>query len=233
MLKPSAANLRVAGLVRMSTCDWPGQLAATIFCQGCAWDCVYCHNPNLQPMTSPDLIDWQSIADFLATRRRLLDAVVFTGGEATLQPALAAAMEEVRALGFKIGMHTAGMHPERFRAVLPLADWVGYDVKAPFHLYERITGVPGSGERARANLVHLLASGKDYEVRTTLHSGLLTLDEMLWLKEELLSLGVRNYAVQGFRKEGTRADRLSVLNNAPTYTLPNDFASGFESFVLR
>lgn len=233
MLKPNAAELRVAGLTRLSTVDWPGELAATIFCQGCAWDCVYCHNPNLQPATAPGLIEWQSIAEFLSKRCGLLDAVVFTGGEATLQPALAAAMEEVCTMGFKVGLHTAGMHPERFREVLPLVDWVGFDVKAPFDQYERTTGVAESGQRARASLLHLLASNTAYEVRTTLHTGLIPHEEMLALKKELLTLGVRNYAVQGFRREGTRPEKLPVLNNAPTYTLPADFGTGFKHFVLR
>ena len=78
----------------------------------------------------------------------LLDAVVFSGGEPTLQAGLLDAMLEVRELGFKIGLHTAGMYPQRLAAILPLMDWVGMDVKAPFADYARITGTPGSGERA-------------------------------------------------------------------------------------
>src|SRR5699024_9357329 len=44
---PAAAKLQIAGLVGYSTCDWPGKLAATVFLQGCPWQCTYCHNPTL------------------------------------------------------------------------------------------------------------------------------------------------------------------------------------------
>ncbi|MEX0638685.1 MAG: anaerobic ribonucleoside-triphosphate reductase activating protein, partial [Burkholderiales bacterium] len=37
--------LRVGGLTRLSAADYPGKLAAVVYCQGCAWRCGYCHNP--------------------------------------------------------------------------------------------------------------------------------------------------------------------------------------------
>ena len=53
-------NLRVGGLARLSTCDWPGELVATVFCQGCAWDCPYCHNPHLRPAQAERYLHWSS-----------------------------------------------------------------------------------------------------------------------------------------------------------------------------
>src|SRR5690606_38132990 len=107
------AELRVGGLERLSMCDWPGELAATIFCQGCPWDCPYCHNPHLLPVTGRHEIAWREVVDFLKSRRGLLDGVVFSGGEPTLQSALPQAIAEVRDLGFRIGLHTAGPYPGR------------------------------------------------------------------------------------------------------------------------
>ena len=126
------AELRVGGLERLSMCDWPGELAATIFCQGCPWDCPYCHNPHLLPVTGRHEIAWREVVDFLKSRRGLLDGVVFSGGEPTLQSALPQAIAEVRDLGFRIGLHTAGPYPGRLAQVLPLVDWVGFDIKTPF-----------------------------------------------------------------------------------------------------
>ena len=51
---------------------------------------------------------------FLKRRQDLLDAVVFSGGEPTLQDGLLGAMEEVRAMGFRIGLHSAGIKPAAF-----------------------------------------------------------------------------------------------------------------------
>ena len=44
---PLDAPLRVGGLLPMTTLDYPDHLACVLFCQGCAWRCRYCHNPEL------------------------------------------------------------------------------------------------------------------------------------------------------------------------------------------
>lgn len=151
--------LRVGGLTRCSASDYPGKLAAVVFCQGCAWRCGYCHNPELQPVRSRSEMQWRDVISFLGRRRGLLDAVVFSGGEPTLQPGLAAAMREVKAMGFLIGLHTAGVVPRRLATVLPLVDWVAMDVKARFDEHERVTRVRGSGARARRSVELIRASG--------------------------------------------------------------------------
>lgn len=73
--------IRVGGFEGLSLCDWPGEIVATVFCQGCPWDCTYCHNPELLPATGTRELSWQGILAFLETRRGLLDGVVFSGGE--------------------------------------------------------------------------------------------------------------------------------------------------------
>jgi pyruvate formate lyase activating enzyme len=57
-----------------------------------------------------------------------------------LQRGLSEAVRQARGLGFGVGLHTAGIHPARFAKVLPFADWVGFDVKAPVDRYRRATG---------------------------------------------------------------------------------------------
>jgi|WetSurMetagenome_2_1015567.scaffolds.fasta_scaffold170988_2 pyruvate formate lyase activating enzyme len=232
-LNPSATKLRVAGLARLSTCDWPGELVATVFCQGCVWDCAYCHNPTLRPAQGESSISWPEVFSFVESRRGLLDGVVFSGGEPTLQPALLDAAKAVRSLGFRIGLHTAGMEPERFEALLPWIDWVGFDVKAPFSVYSRITGVEQSGDKALASLRLLLASGIQYEVRTTFHPALLTLADMLELRDQLLALGVTRYVIQRFRSTGTRTGRLSPLPEQQQLDLPSNYGNSFLQFIVR
>jgi pyruvate formate lyase activating enzyme len=151
--------LRVGGLTPLSASDYPERLAAVVFCQGCAWRCTYCHNPELLPFSDAKLIPWDSILIFLEKRRGLLDAVVFSGGEPTLQRALPQAMREVKAMGFLIGLHTAGIVPRMLERVLPLLDWVGMDLKADFAVHESVTRVTGSGERALRSRELIRASG--------------------------------------------------------------------------
>jgi len=207
---PKAAGLRLGGLTPLSTTDWPGRLAAVLFCQGCSWSCVYCHNPHLIPPDAAPEREWEAALDFLRRRAGLLDAVVFSGGEPTVQAGLAAAMTEVKRLGFAIGLHTAGSSPERLAEVLPLADWVGFDVKAPFERYADVNGAPGSGAKARESLRLLVASGVDHECRTTVHPALFAAPELAALSGELFALGARRHVLQAFRADGCRDEALNA-----------------------
>lgn len=187
------AQLAVGGLVPFTTIDFPGRLAAVVFCQGCPWRCTYCHNPHLL-MRGDGAMAWSDVLYWLASRRGLLDGVVFSGGEPLLQRGLLAALAEVRALGFATALHTAGAYPERLAAALPLVDWVGFDVKAPFAEYAPIVGCNG-GPAARAALALLLASGVAHEIRCTVPPQLdaAALDRM---DAELADLGVAHLARQ-------------------------------------
>ncbi|SCC94752.1 Ribonucleoside triphosphate reductase-activating protein (NrdG-D activase) [Thiomonas sp. X19] len=230
--------LRVGGITALTSIDFPGKLAAVIFCQGCPWRCGYCHNPHLLEAAAPVGTPWESVLNFLERRRGLLNGVVFSGGEPTLQAALAEAMQQVRDLGFEIALHTAGMYPQRLATLLPLVDWVGFDVKAPWSRYDTITGTPGSGRRARTSLDHLLASGVPFECRTTWRAGLFSEAELLTLGKMLADRGVRQWVVQDCRLPGQTLAHPSSLDRGglskqiqglqmPGFKLRGDDANAF------
>jgi pyruvate formate lyase activating enzyme len=221
--------------VPLSTTDYPDQLSAVVFCQGCPWRCAYCHNPHLLPRGGQSEIPWAEVLAFLERRRGLLDAVVFSGGEPTVQAALPDAMRVVKAMGYKIGLHTAGIHPPRLAQVLPLIDWVGMDVKTEFHRYAALTGVPGSGERARRSMELILESGIAHEFRTTVHPKLLPPDALERLTDALARIGVRHYVLQEFRGEGCASASL-LQDHQPSYPgteLHRRLAPRFERLSIR
>jgi pyruvate formate lyase activating enzyme len=197
--------LRIGGFTPFTTTDYPGRLAAVVFCQGCPWRCAYCHNPHLLPAEGPESHAWPDIMGFLGKRRGLLDAVVFSGGEPTLQAGLAGAMREVKTLGFRIGLHSGGMYPERLARVLPLVDWIGLDLKAPRAAYPRITGVPDSGDAVFASLRLILRAGVDHEARCTWHPDLLSGAELSDLADEALAVGTDRLVIQEHRPAGCGA----------------------------
>ncbi|GAB3645674.1 anaerobic ribonucleoside-triphosphate reductase activating protein [Ramlibacter alkalitolerans] len=194
-----AARLRVGGLQRWTSIDFPGRLAAVVFCQGCPWRCSYCHNPELLDASAQPQIAWEEVLDFLRGRCGLLDGVVFSGGEPLLQTALPAAMQEVRALGFEVGLHTSGMYPDRLAQVLPLVDWIGLDIKAPWQRLDTVTASRGGAARVLESLLRVLLSGVAHECRTTWSPELFPLHELHDLAEELAGLGVRRWALQQCR----------------------------------
>lgn len=193
------ADLRLGGITPLTTIDFPGRLAAVFYCQGCPWRCGYCHNPALLDASAPPTLPWEQALQFLESRQGLLDGVVFSGGEPTLQAALPTALAEVRALGFQTALHTGGMYPERLQALLPLLDWVGLDIKALPGDCDAITGVPGSGAKVWQSLRQVLDSGTDCECRTTWHPGLYPVEALLALGEALATQGVRHWILQPCR----------------------------------
>ena len=196
---PESRDLRVGGFVPFTTVDYPGKLAAVVFCQGCPWRCSYCHNPHLQPFCEGTL-DWREILSKLERRRGLLDAVVFSGGEPTAQVALGCAIRSVRTMGFLAGLHTAGMHPDRLASVLGEIDWVGFDMKAPFDdRYDRLTGRDGSADQVCESLRLLVASGVPYQVRTTLDPVHLDEPARETLQRHLRTAGAQATVWQTFR----------------------------------
>lgn len=209
--RADAASLHLGGFERLSLVDWPGMLTAVVFCQGCAWRCRYCHNPHLIPFgDAAEPLTWSEIATWLERRRGLLDGVVFSGGEPTLQPGLAAAIGDVRALGFKVGLHTGGPLPDVFARLLPQLDWVGFDFKAPFDRYARVTG-RNQGGRARSSLTSLIESQVACEVRTTWHPHLLTPTDLAAMARALMEMGCSNWTLQIFRSEGCADAALASL----------------------
>ena len=204
-----AHDLRIGGFEPFSLCDWPGKIVATLFLQGCPWRCPYCHNPALIDASAETGYRFADILEFLETRRGLLDGVVFSGGEPTLQKALVPAMTTVREMGFCVGLHSAGPYPGRLKHALPHADWIGLDIKASRRDYDRMTDAPKSGERAFRSLEHVLSSGIDYEIRTTVHPELLTAADLAELEADLSRFGIDAHKIQTFRMDGVDRDRLA------------------------
>ena len=230
-------DLQIAGLVPMSTVDWPGKFAASLFLQGCPWACPYCHNSAIIDPRIPGVVAWSALEDLLARRRGLLDGVVFSGGEATRQIALGAAMVRVRELGFGVGLHTAGPYPGRLADLLGagLVDWVGIDIKATREHYEAVAGRVGAGARAWESLGIVLAHPEvDHEVRLTVYpdgpgDGL----EVATIAREM---GVRSFALQQAREfgtpEGFEASRAGWDDQVRA--LATDIETlNFDSFVFR
>lgn len=198
-----ADQLPVAGLTRLSTCDWPGRLVATVFVQGCPWRCGYCHNPDLIDPRTPGAIPWSVVREHLRQRRGLLDGVVFTGGEPTATLSLPAAMRQARQLGYRVGLHTSGAHPQRLQHALPMVDWVGLDIKGLAAQYEAITGRVRAAQQAYDSLHQVLTSGVDYEVRVTVDPRYHSVAGLAELMADLRYRGVTNLVLQPVRVDAT------------------------------
>jgi pyruvate formate lyase activating enzyme len=234
----SGSRLRVGGLTPFTSIDFPGQLSAVVWVQGCPWRCGYCHNPHLQARDelAAGSRPWPEVVSWLGRRVGLIDAVVFSGGEPTIDVGLRGAMEEVRALGLAIGLHTGGIYPRRLAEVLPLVDWVGMDVKAPLsrpELLDQVVGVRAVADHVARSLSEVLLSGVKFECRTTAHPAYLAEPDLLSLAAELSLLGVQHYALQIARPVAGASLALDACAGYPSAAALAKLEALFPAFTLR
>ena len=203
--------LRIGGWVPFSGVDHPGRFSAVVFVQGCPWRCGYCHNPHLQSRrcAAPVPLSWPDVLSWLAARQGLLDSVVFSGGEPLVDRCLKGAVQQVKALGFEVALHTAGMYWDRLSDLVGEVDWVGLDVKAPLDdeaAYERLTGAPHSAWATRQSLQVLQHHAIDFECRTTVHPQWLSASDLEHMADDLADRGVQRWVLQRARSPHTQGE---------------------------
>lgn len=161
----------LCGLQKLSMVDYPGHLAATVFTGGCNLRCPFCHNaPLVTRLDETPEISEREVLDFLASRRRLLDGVVLSGGEPLIQPGAADFLRTVRDMGFLVKLDTNGCYPSALADILDrgLVDYVAMDIKNSRENYAATVGVLDFDLAPVDESIRLLkAGGVDYEFRTT------------------------------------------------------------------
>lgn len=225
----------------MSTVDWPGKLVATVFAQGCPWNCPYCQNSAILDPRTPGAVPFTAVTALLSKRHGLLDGVVFSGGEATRQLGVVPAARQVKEMGFAVGLHTAGPYPRRLAQLLDagLVDWVGIDLKATRANYPEVVRRSGSGAKAYESLAVVLDYARihpdfDYEVRITAFPD--SPGEEYQVAEYAKQLGVRTLALQKARELGAPPDFQAHRAgwDAKFAKLQSDIAKlGFNNFIVR
>ena len=177
----------IAGIQGMTGLDFPGLVSALVFTQGCNFHCPYCHNAHLIPLPSHAPLYQEAASErlavpvtlsapledalvFLQRRAKVLDGLVISGGEPTLQPGLAGFCQSARALGYKIKLDTNGSRPGVIRQLLDakLLDYVAVDCKTlPERYYPELCHEEDVGSALRETLSLLRAAKLPYELRTT------------------------------------------------------------------
>jgi pyruvate formate lyase activating enzyme len=163
--------VKIGGLLKFSMIDFPGNISAIVFTQGCNLRCVYCHNPELigpAPL-GEQVYEEADILDYLEKRRGCLDGVVITGGEPTMQADLPAFARKLKAMGYLVKLDTNGTNPVVLEELIRenLVDFIAMDIKAPFEKFEILCGVKPDTAAILRSIALIAHSGLKYEFRTT------------------------------------------------------------------
>ena len=164
--------MAIVGIDKLSLLDYEDKVSVVLFSQACNMRCPFCHNGEaILGASKEDEIDFNEILDFLKTRKGLIDAVVFSGGEPTLEPDLKVKIKAVRELGFLIKLDTNGTNPEIVENLLDegLVDYIAMDIKNCPNLYAETCGLKFINvENIKKSISIIMSKAPDYEFRTTL-----------------------------------------------------------------
>jgi pyruvate formate lyase activating enzyme len=199
--------MKIGGFQRFSLLDYPGQMAAIVFAQGCNFRCPYCHNPELvDPARFRKLIPNEYVLEFLSGRKGKLTAVTITGGEPTLQPGLRNFIHQVKVLGYLVKVDTNGSNPDLIKTLVEerLVDYWAMDIKAPLHLYQALTRCDTDPNLILRSIGLIRESSVEYEFRTTFWDAMFDWQDLSQIKE-LLRPGDRFY-LQECRLDNTLDD---------------------------
>jgi pyruvate formate lyase activating enzyme len=211
--------MRVGGLLKFSLIDYPGKMSAVIFTQGCNFRCPYCHNPELVlPECFREPVPEGEVWAFLEKRIGLLEGVVVTGGEPTVQKDLPAFLRKLRKMGYLIKLDSNGSNPDVLKDVLRrhLVDYIAMDLKATIDKYNQLTSLKSCGERVRQSIRLILESDVDYEFRTTLVTPFVSAEDL----PSMVSLipGAKQYRLQRFIPRDNILNKEWLKTNVESFT---------------
>ena len=216
--------MKLGGLLKTTLLDYPGRIACTVFTSGCNFRCPFCHNASLV-LTDRYCAEDFSEADFFSfieKRKGILDGVVVSGGEPTIQKDVKDFIRRIKSYGFDVKLDTNGSSPHVIKELISegLIDYIAMDIKNAPHKYPSTAGcnmLPSVEESINV----IMNSNIDHEFRTTAVTELHTVDDFRLIGEWIS--GAKKYFIQSYEDSG---DILSPLPfSAPDTEALNEFLS--------
>ena len=189
--------MNIAGVQKVTLLDYPGKVACEIFTQGCNFECPFCQNSSLIPITNTGEFSEEEIFEYLNLRKNILDGVVITGGEPTVQKDLKEFIKKIKDLGLLVKLDTNGGNPKVLQELIDedLVDYVAMDIKNIFNKYNITAGKKISLDNIKMSIEILKASKIDYEFRTTIIKEMHSLDDIISICK---LVGDAKYYLQNF-----------------------------------
>ncbi|MGL2962805.1 anaerobic ribonucleoside-triphosphate reductase activating protein [Flavobacterium sp. RSB2_4_14] len=189
----------IHSLTPFTLLDYPNKSACIIWYAGCNMRCLYCYNPEI--VLGKGAITFSETISFLKTRQGLLDAVVFSGGECLMHKNIVQQIKEIKAMGFLVKIDTNGSNTTVLKQLINenLIDYVALDFKATKEKFQKITK-SDLFQQFEKSFEILLKSNIQFEIRTTYHSELISVEEMNEMVSYLdAKKYIGNYYVQSFK----------------------------------
>jgi len=187
----------IGGIVSMSTVDWPKNICTVIFFAGCDFNCPYCQNSEIIKFNEDNLKDLKEIKKEIKKNIDFIDAVLFSGGEASLQKmALLEIGKFAKKRGLKVGIETNGTKPETLEYLISegVLDFIGLDIKAPLtdkELFEKATKSKTFFKTTKeviSNLIETMDILKKNQDRIEIELRTTIVPRLIFRKEDILKI---------------------------------------------
>lgn len=167
----------VSNITPFTLLDYPDKSACILWYAGCNMRCLYCYNPEI--VFGKSKFTFSEMVSFLETRRGLLDAVVFSGGECLIHKDIIEQIRLVKAMGFLVKVDTNGSKPDVLQSLIEqkLLDYVALDFKSTRESFLSITQTD-LYDQFEQSVQLLFKTNIPFEIRTTYHSELLAKEEV-------------------------------------------------------
>jgi pyruvate formate lyase activating enzyme len=188
--------------------DFPDKTACILWFAGCNMRCAYCYNPDIVRGKGNLLLS--DVLRFIHSRKNLLDGVVLSGGECTLHREIFWLSHKIKSWNMSVKIDTNGSRPEVLKALIDdkLVDYIALDFKALPGSFEAITRSQLFAT-FEETLKLLLGKGIPFEVRTTVHSGLMSKAHISAMVQFLESKGYHgHYYLQHFVGDSDTLEKL-------------------------
>ena len=164
--------MKIGGLNKLTTQDFPEHLACIIFTKGCNFNCSYCYNRDLVD-NKAETIDEDYVMAYLYKRRKILDGVVISGGEPTIWDDLIPFIKKVKEFKLDIKLDTNGYNPTMLKEILDnnLVDYIAMDIKAIPDKYMKVINKKIDFNKILESIDLIKKSNIKYEFRTTIMKG--------------------------------------------------------------
>jgi pyruvate formate lyase activating enzyme len=218
-------NSIFCGIEKLSLVDFDGYISCTLFTSGCNYRCPFCHNSPL--IKEQPSLKMEEILNYLSVRKKMLDAVVITGGEPTLHKELPSVLKQIKDLGYIIKLDTNGTNPKMLKELIDkkLIDYVAMDIKASSNCYSLVTGVINPFlDNIKESINILKTSNINFEFRTTLVNEYHDINNIKQIAVELV--GAKRLYLQRF------VDNENCLNSGLTAVKKED-AEIFQKELLK
>ncbi len=197
--------MKFKGFQKTSLIEYPGKIVSVVFTAGCNFRCPFCQNPELvlDPDSLPS-VNSKEVVGHLRSKKKWLDGLSITGGEAMIHGDLPSFVSEVKREGFLVGIETNGTNPQMLKDLITdkLIDYAALDIKAPlvWEEYRKAAGISDEDlfRKVKESVRFLLESDPDidYEFRSTVVPGLIGEKDILAIARHIE--GAKRYVLQQF-----------------------------------